>query len=210
MTGVAASFRRDWERLWNVAEQLAATTGGKPETTFEHIGLLLERPDAPDQYGGYIASPLNTATFARTGGDGTHFGVVYTDDDAIVTPVVMTVPLQDDDPNHILGSSLPEFLALGHLTGFTDLESLAYGHSPEDLHRPSDDPTRRPLLQTLTTEFTLTPWPDIPARLEALANKHTKSLALDYAETENLTESDRAHEVLLARQATYNANLQPK
>lgn len=41
-------------------------------------------------------------------------------------PVVMTVAMQADAPNHVLGASLREFLALDCRTGYYHLERLAY------------------------------------------------------------------------------------
>lgn len=178
---------------------------------FQYVGLILERPDAPDVFGGYINSPLNTASFASTGVDGTHFGVVYTDDIAAATPVVMTVPMQFDDPNHIVGASLPEFLALGYLVSFASLDALAYDHSRDELlddlkaRRSQLEPADSLLLGAVADEFNLAPWPDVPGRLDELATKYAALLTVDYAEDEPLEYGDRAHHILVARQAAYDA-----
>jgi len=182
---------------------------------FEYVGLILERPDLPDVFGGYLNSPLNSATFASTGVDGTHFGVVYTEDAAATTPVVMTVAMQFDDPNHIVGASLPEFLALGFLVGFASLDSLAYEHSRDELldalqaHRTLLDPPEALLLTAVADEFDLSPWPDVPTRLHDLATQHADSLIVDYAEDEPL-EGDRVHHILTARRAAYDAAFQAR
>jgi hypothetical protein len=91
--------------------------------------------DPPGPYGGTILyrpalTPSNCVTFAMTGGDDVHFSLVkvgkgYGDD----SPVVMTVPMADDTPeetNIILSSNLKDFLQLGCIHGFFDLEQLLY------------------------------------------------------------------------------------
>lgn len=76
----------------------------------------------------YNSSPLNTLTFAGTGGDGVHYGILPIDES--IQPVIMTVPMNfgytPEAYNWILGENLDEFLALGYYSGWFFLEQLCY------------------------------------------------------------------------------------
>src|SRR5262245_8847283 len=62
--------------------------------------------------GGNRTSPVNATMFAGAGGDGVHFSVLnVASGDSGAAPVVMTVPMAFDSPNHIVGGDLREFLA---------------------------------------------------------------------------------------------------
>jgi hypothetical protein len=82
----------------------------------------------------------------------------------------MTVPMADDAPeetNFIVGESLHDFLRLGCVHGFFDLEKLAYTWRTElfdeySQHATSDD---EPIFEAFRSEFGLAPWPDIESRL---------------------------------------------
>ena len=137
----------------------------------EAVGLLM----AGNAYlPHYDATPKEALVFATTGGDGVHFsflpGEVADPDD---WPVVMTVPMQFDRPNLIVGSDLAEFLALGLSTGYFLLEQLAY--DDEDLLEAlasgrgyvSSDLMGR-TLDAIANEFSLKPWPEHRQRLSQL------------------------------------------
>ncbi|ONI71769.1 hypothetical protein BWI15_16665 [Kribbella sp. ALI-6-A] len=153
MSDVATSFRRDWNRLWELAEKLSATPG-RPEmfadcdaaTIFGFAGLFLEPPSNPGDWYEYVNSPRNAITFASTGGDGTHFCALFGPADAATTPVILSVPLADE-PNRVVGASLPEFLALGCVTGY-HLDDLAYDTRDRMLHelQTCERPTTRTAL----------------------------------------------------------------
>jgi hypothetical protein len=87
----------------------------------------------------------------------------------------MTVPTAFDSPNHVLGTDLREFLALGCHTGYFSLVRLAYGWGRADLIarlQSCPDPTdleEARLLHHLTNEFDLHPWPNVDQRLTELA-----------------------------------------
>jgi hypothetical protein len=185
MTDVPAGFRRDWHRLWHLAEQVAGATSGEPGSVFEPVGLLLERPDKPNRGGGYRVSPANAAMFASTGGDGVHFSALYASEASGTAPVVMTVPMQFDHPNYIVGASMPEFLALGCVTGFFCLEQLAYDWGRGGVvnrlqaHRTPSSPEEEFLLRALVEEFQLQPWPDVAARLHDFDTQHSGDIVLE-------------------------------
>src|SRR5688500_5732474 len=72
------------------------------------IGLFLH--DCP-KHSSYRPTPLNSITFASIGVDGIHFGSV-TDGETVdpESPVVVTIPMELDDPNYIVGKTLYDFL----------------------------------------------------------------------------------------------------
>ena len=85
-----------------------------------------------------------------------------------------------DEPNHVVGTSLPEFLALGCLTGY-HLDDLAYrgpGAMVGELQagRSDEEPERLFLLKALTEEFGLAPWPDVVTRLAELRNQYAHDI----------------------------------
>ncbi|MGC4940608.1 hypothetical protein [Kribbella sp. DT2] len=165
MPDVPTSFRQDWTRLWHLAERLTTShprsrvfqPDEHPSTVLGFAGLFLESPDAPGDWSDYVNSPRNAITFASTGGDGIHFCALFGPPDAPTTTIVLCVPLADE-PNHVVGTSLPEFLALGCLTGY-HLDDLAYlgpNALPDGPENP-EEPERVFLLNALTEEFGLSP-----------------------------------------------------
>lgn len=111
MTVLPMPFLADWTLLWRLAHRLAAETAAEPASVFEPVGLFLEDPGQQRTWD-YDATPANSIAFASTGGDGVHFSALAVGiGDA--APVVMTVPVAFDTPNHVVGGSLREFLALG-------------------------------------------------------------------------------------------------
>lgn len=140
-------------------------------TTFDPIGLILLA--RPKNYG-YWCTPQNSLTFATTGGDGVHFGLVAINDEFTEkSPVVMTVPMCDT-PNTIVGANLVEFLSLGCLFGYFALEQLIYDRQEtlQELERcrfnPAYESDERKMLQTLSLAFKLSPWLEPEQRLEEL------------------------------------------
>ncbi len=175
----------DWPRLRALAEHLAERTGDDPDLVFFPLGLRLHGRHG-DQWD-YDATPANSTTFASTGGDGVHFGLLHaTTTVPGAAPVVMTVPMQFDAPNHVLGVSLREFLALGCRTGYYHLERLAYGWGRQEetnhLERghwagvgwdgEPEEPTVLALLAAVTQEFNLAPWPNVAQRLAELQTRY--------------------------------------
>ncbi len=174
----------DWPRLRALAEQLAERTGDDPDLVFFPLGLRLH-----GRHGGQgddDATPANSTTFASTGGDGVHFSLLHaTTTMPGAAPVVMTVPMQFDAPNHVVGASLREFLALGCRTGYYHLERLAYGWGRQEeanhLERgewagvgwdgQSEETTVLALLAAVTQELHLAPWPNVAQRLAKLQTR---------------------------------------
>ena len=123
-------------------------------------------------------TPSNTLTFANTGGDDVHFGLValggsFSDS----SPVVMTVPMADEDDvnemNFIVGENLYDFLCLGYHFGFFDIEQIAYGEDDpfvdaEPLYDEDEE-----LHKEFQKAFGLSPWSDeISTKLSRLDLKY--------------------------------------
>jgi hypothetical protein len=181
----------DWPRLRALAEHLAERTGDDPDLVFFPLGLRLHGRHG-DQWDD-DATPANSTTFASTGGGGVHFGLLRaTTTVSGVAPVVMTVPEQFDAPNHVVGASLREFLALGCRTGYYHLERLAYGWGRQEetnhLERgewagagwdgQSEEATVLALLAAVTQEFNLAPWPNVAQRLAKLQTRYLPAVRL--------------------------------
>jgi hypothetical protein len=185
----AAALDADWPRLWALAKRLAKRAGGDPDYVFFPLGLRLHGPDG-DRWD-YDATPVNSTTCTSTGGDGVHFGLLHATTAASPTaPVVMTVPMQFDAPNHVVGASLREFLALGCRTGYVQLEELSSRWEQGRLEVVSRLETGHwdvgwegwdgleaaiapvELLAALTQEFDLAPWANVEQRLAELQARY--------------------------------------
>lgn len=199
------------EELWQLAEEESARIKASPEgwrkfhTTFfanletgqslEHasnyifdpIGIILIRPLKNIEY---ESTPRNSLTFAETGGDGVHFGLVQMEGQILEkSPVVMTVPANYGEENLIVGGNLHEFLCLGSRMGYFLLEQLTYSDNRkqtlEDLEHPEAAAERefqatkdilgkdhfdrdRYLLQMLRDRLSLKPWHNVAKRLKEL------------------------------------------
>jgi hypothetical protein len=57
--------------------------GGWKTAVNTGCGISLDRP--PLEWDGYWCTPVNSIRFASTGGDGTHFSLVYSDEDREIT-----------------------------------------------------------------------------------------------------------------------------
>ena len=151
-----------WRRLWSLAERVAVQSDVDPGCVFEDVGLLLHHE--PVQWE-YSSTPVNSVTFASTGGDGVHYGCV--DDSGGEGFVVMTVPMGFDHPNVVVGADMVDFLRLGYHCGYFVLEQLSYvGLDWPGIDMGSgygDD-----LLRALRTEFDLTPHEEPAAHLAEL------------------------------------------
>lgn len=149
-------------------------------SSFGEIGLFL----CPNlDYPGYSSTPSNSATFASTGGDGVHFGFLFGGEfDGVEAPIVMTVPMNFDLPNVIVGSNIEEFLSLGCRTGYFSLEQIVYDPKNTILDLQSGDyypdttEEELRLLTLISDEFGLEPWHDPEQRLEQLRSQYHASL----------------------------------
>lgn len=167
-------MRDDLEKLHHFVARFARAHDGNADGLFREVGLILYPLSVLET--GYTSTPRGSVTFATTGGDGVHFGLMRVDGEITsASPVVMTVPMNWDSPNLVVGANLSEFLSLGSHFGYGDLEQLTYqreqtireieaanGIAFEDL------PEGGAILAALTREFELQPWPEHAARLAEL------------------------------------------
>ena len=161
-------FAGERRSLWEVAEEAAVATGESAEEVFLPIGLRLVAPGS-ERASGYESTPAQAETFADTGSDGVHFSAVLV---AASTVIVMTVPMYFERANHVVGTSLHDFLCLGCRTGYFALEQLAYDPfwTVEWLQAGEpDDPEDQWLLDFLCTRLQLQPWTNVGGRLAQLA-----------------------------------------
>ncbi len=166
--------------LWKVAERaIPLVEREKPDYALEWIGLGLRNLTNA----GYYCTPINSSTFASTGGDGVHFGLVHVNGKpSELSPIVMTVPLGITE-NVIVGSNLIDFLRVGCASGYANLEELAYVsehyfagqwvdyRKNYDRHRGSwvtTDDEDQDLLELIRQEFGLVPHEDLRGHLDRL------------------------------------------
>lgn len=173
-----------YQKLWDLAEREGQKRNINPSSLFLDIGLRLNDIKDLDR-DNYSSTPINSITFAGTGGDGVHFGLLHVDGNIVDTsPVIMTVPMMFNNPNVIVGESISEFLSLGCETGYFVLEQIAYGFREQNIldwfknHRNHMDDKEQELLQILKTEFDLKPWKNPEARLNELQEQYLSLLQL--------------------------------
>jgi hypothetical protein len=195
-------------KFWDVAEREAQKGSSTFDSVFGDIGLYLQRPLSNL---GYNSTPINTSTFATTGGDGVHYGLLHLNGEVRDnSPIVMTIPMMFEKGNLIVGGNLSDFLCLGCQVGYFDLEQMVYdekeavrniGHPQtwaEEIKTWIDENEaygfdaaarsigrfveivrqRRELLDVLTSEFSLKPWPQVQARLDELNTTYLPTLKL--------------------------------
>jgi hypothetical protein len=170
------------QRLWELAEQKGRENGTDAEMTFAPIGLWLLRSDDD---GRYLSTPVNSCTFAKTGGDGVHYSLLWIGGEVTdESPVIMTVPCMPEEGNLIVGENLWDFLRLGCRHGYFDIEQLVYQREVTvrilEERAPGDEirPEQRALLDLLTTTFSLAPWELVSERLEELGRRFMSSVQL--------------------------------
>lgn len=146
---------------------------------YKHIDFCGLQPVIESNYG-YNSTPVNSVTFASTGGEGVHFGLLTDERLGERKPVVMTVPMVSK--NIVLADNLDEFFGLGFYNGWFTLEQLVYGfeetinyYSTEDL---SVSLEQKNFLELMRKEFKIRHVPLTKERLENLAIDYHKILVL--------------------------------
>lgn len=177
------------EKLWNITGIQRSFFPERENLFFDPIGLILL---TELKHHGYWCTPINTVTFAKTGGDGVHFGFLCGSEMPNENqPIVMTLPCADNC-NIIVAESFIEFLSLGCRSGYFDLEQIEY--RPEkhiaqlDTQCYSQDASEHEikLLKIIESEFSLKPW-------TAHANRFLELEALYFS---TLKYSDEYHEII--------------
>lgn len=140
--------------------------------TLDDVGLLLR-----DSLLYYDATPSNSSPFASTGGDGVHYSLLHINGKATESsPIIMTVPMAFESPNHVVGEDLLEFLCLGCRFGYSGIEGLAYEDRRDEaiaaLERDQDPedswPEQADTLCRMRSRLGLRPWTDVRSRLHEL------------------------------------------
>jgi hypothetical protein len=164
----------DLLRLWKITEKLPSQVNTW-NSYFDSIGLNLL---FPLKNNGYWCTPINSVTFATTGGDGVHYsflqkGGEYTNE----SPIVMTVPMGfDKEPNLIVGKNLHEFLSLGSKFGYFSLEQLMYDKNTvkeieKNIFPEYFEDEEKRLLTQINDEFYLSAWKEVDSRLKELQSE---------------------------------------
>jgi hypothetical protein len=173
-TEVITNVGSGWTMGSNSDLNLLSDVLERHDEASELLGLFLTPALKPS---GYDATPACCRTFAWTGGDGVHFS--FADLGEMGTPVVMTVPMNFDAPNMVIGSELRDFLALGLRTGYFMLEQLVY-NSEAALAQLTGGINQasavRAALEDIRETFALVPWTDVQTRLDTLQVKYARAL----------------------------------
>ena len=158
-------------RLRETAQRLAAAQGEARMGLLGELGLFIH-----DELGRwtYSDTPMNSVTFASTGGDGVHFGVLTTlVSDGHDGPVVMTVPLKG---NIVVAECVREFLELGYHHGWFRLEQLVYREA-WTVETYAELPDFRPsVLDALCLELALRPRALTSTRLLELRGRYLPAI----------------------------------
>lgn len=161
--------------MWagDLARRRRTTTGA----LFASLGLSLE-PEGTHK--NYFCTPLNSTTFASTGGDGVHYGLL-TIEGSPATPVVMTIPMGEPN-NLVIAEDFQEFLRLGYYVGYFSLEQFIYDpawagefHSQDDEEMEDD---ARALLAEIREHCRLEPLADIGARIREVDARYRAYLQI--------------------------------
>jgi hypothetical protein len=190
------ALMKSLEKLWSIADKEAENTKREFPLVFDPIGLMLFRP-LKEKY--YDSTPVNSFSFAQTGGDGVHFSLVVLEGRVSEdSPVVMTVPMNYGKVNLIVGENLIEFLSLGGQLGYFFLEQLIYneektiewllhpkefiskeyGTDPSGPFPPESFREQERLLSLLREAFELKPWSRLKSHLDELQNRFMGMLEL--------------------------------
>ncbi|SDK20631.1 hypothetical protein SAMN05421823_102140 [Catalinimonas alkaloidigena] len=168
------------EDFWRVDDLIKERYGTKWYNHVDYCGLI---PVRPLQNLNYFCTPRNSITFATTGGDGVHFGLM-TEDNAEVSdgPVVMTVPMAPKN-NVIVAETFAEFLSLGYHVGWSALEELVYDEEEAIAYFSKPDPEldqeEQRFLTIIREELKIELQPLSTNRLAELHNRYFHRLVID-------------------------------
>jgi len=167
-----------FEELKQFIQDYAKRSGEQEGDLFESMGMFLH--DSLSRLD-YFCTPINSITFASTGGDGVHYGYLNLENSTI-KPVVMTVPMADTH-NVILGESLHEFMRLGARYGYFDLEQLVYDREKTVIEINEsfflEESEMDSLLRIdLIKKFDLAPWRNVTERLKELELKYLPQIVV--------------------------------
>jgi hypothetical protein len=169
--------------LWDVADDLGRAASKSGDLALDPVGLLLVRPL---ERWDYDCTPANSLTFAHTGGDGVHFGLLQVGGVAPASfPIVMTVPGVFDDCNRIVAGDFDEFLSVGAINGWFSLEQLVYDLDVALAYLATPDPEvwpdRNRIVALVRKRLGVTPAPLTGARFQVLQDAYGSAISLPEA-----------------------------
>ena len=155
--------------FWRVDDHIEAKWGKVAYKHIDYCGLI---PVRPLERHPYFCTPKNSLTFAATGGDGVHYGMVQgVNQQGHPGPVVMTVPMATNN-NVIVAEDLDEFFSLGYYAGWSGLDEIVYRldeaikyYAGPDADLSKEEST---FLEMIRKEFQIQHIPLTKKRLEAL------------------------------------------
>jgi hypothetical protein len=154
-----------------------AEIGMEPISALQEMLGLLSLDDEPSN-GGYFSTPANSLSFARPGVDGIHFSFLLLNN-SDERPIVMTTPMNFDETNRIVGSSLHEFLRLGSRFGYSSLEQLTYDYDKTVVAiSASFQEKQSDFVEAMISRFDLQPWDNVDQRLKELNAQYLPQLVL--------------------------------
>ena len=168
------------EDFWKIDDQIMAKWGKK---FYQHINYCGLEPLRPLQHRGYFCTPKNSLTFAVTGGDGVHFGIVTgSKQKATAGPIVMTVPMAKTN-NVVVAENLNEFFSIGYHVGWFALDELVYDPewAIEYFAKPDAELTKQEtaFLEMLRKELPIQHVPLLKTRLDELEKVYLPILEID-------------------------------
>lgn len=150
--------------LWQAAREAARRFDDEPPFVFGSIGLNLA-----EDFPAYDCTPRNTKTFANTGVDGCHWGLlVMADRPEHDWPVVFTSPMDFSSQHAIGGESLRDFIELGCAS--RNFDGIGHGESHDV------DSNDAPLWEFLKDHFHLRDRSDIDAWMDMLQTRYLEML----------------------------------
>ena len=159
------------EDFWKVDDLIKEKWGRKYFNYISYCGL---NPVRPLERYDYFCTPKNTQTFATTGGNGVHFGIVDNSG-----PIVMTVPMASEN-NAVVATDLEEFFSIGYHVGWFGLEELVYDFEATITYfnEPDNDLDVEELrfLKLMRDQLKLSHFPLTAERLSHLKNQYFESL----------------------------------
>jgi hypothetical protein len=148
---------------------------------YKHVDFCGLEPVTDRDYR-YDSTPINSVTFAATGGDGVHFGLLAMDNEMHGRqPIVMTVPMVSK--NIILADTLDEFFGLGFYNGWFGLEQLVYdfNRTINDYSTQDESLTiqEKNFLELIKTELKFKHEPLTKERLDTLAALYQDNVSVE-------------------------------
>ncbi|MDN5201961.1 hypothetical protein QQ008_11320 [Fulvivirgaceae bacterium BMA10] len=167
------------EDFWKIDDDIKRRYGKKWYNFVDYCGL---NPVRPLENYNYSCTPKNSMTFAATGIDGVHFGIINKQKSEISSgPIVITVPIATKN-NIVVAEDLDEFFSLGYYVGWLALEQLVYNfedtisyYSKPDLEL---DAKEKAFLELISNELNINHIPLSRNRLKELDEKYFKLLEI--------------------------------